>query len=421
MAPRNFPGFIPLTSRSRRMAAMSMVLAGGLVLGGCAAGAVDSGIPSTGSAVTVSDGVASSEPAVATTTAATIVDTSAAVESFLGTLSDHQREQVVYDFDDETKSTSWSNFPVTFVDRAGLDLTGLTDEQRAAAMEVLEALLGDDGYATVTGIMGGDQFLNENSSSTEDSLGQYYIAFFGEPSTTGEWAIQFGGHHVGINATVDGADASITFAPTHLGVQPAVYTDADGNEVQPIAVMYETAFGFYDSLTEEQRTRLYQGENVQNLVCAPGDTCDFPTGTGIAGSDLTDEQRQLLLDVIANWVGLADDETTSEQLAAIEATLDETYVNWSGATEYDMTRGDGIYFQISGPNVYIEFSSQQGSAGADVAGYTTAGWGHVHTIYRDPSNDYAGSVTQQEAAGTSGGPGGGAPAGGFIGTPPSGP
>ncbi|GAA3339281.1 hypothetical protein GCM10017714_14130 [Curtobacterium pusillum] len=40
---------------------------------------------------------------------------------------------------------------------------------------------------------------------------------------------------------------------------------------------------------------------------------------------------------------------------------------------------------------------------------STSGWGHVHTIYRDPSNDYANSVEQQEATG---GMGGGAPSGG---------
>ncbi|MET4168149.1 hypothetical protein ABID74_004448 [Gordonia terrae] len=55
-------------------------------------------------------------------------------------------------------------------------------EQRTAALRVLDALLSDEGYATVTGIMGGDEYLHEKSSSTEDSLGQYYIAFFGDPS-----------------------------------------------------------------------------------------------------------------------------------------------------------------------------------------------------------------------------------------------
>ena len=399
------------SSRRVRFAIVSALLAGGLLLGGCTTDAPSTSSASTSASSSVSSSITTED---ASTTATTISSSAEAAQAFLATLSDEQREQVTYDYDDETKTTSWSNFPVTFVDRAGVNLADLSDEQRAAAMKVLEALLSDEGYATVTGIMGGDEYLHEKSSSTEESLGQYYIAFFGDPSDSSAWEIQFGGHHLGINATLDGAADEITFAPTHLGIQPAVYTDSDGNEVQPFDGIYTTAFAFYDSLTDEQKATLYQGSTVANMVCAPGSTCDYPTGTGISGADLTDEEKKLLLDVIANWVGLSDEETTSEALAEIEATLDETYINWSGATVYDMTQGDGIYFQISGPDVYIEFAAQQGSAGADVEGVTTSGWGHVHTIYRDPGNDYAGSVTQQAAtgmAGGAGGPGGQAPAG----------
>ncbi|PDP85745.1 hypothetical protein CQJ94_18460 [Glycomyces fuscus] len=394
------------------------LLAAGLALSGCAA--ADTAASESAAATSSASEAAPSESASSTTTRETIEDTASAAEAFAATLSDEQREQLVYAYDDEAKTTSWSNFPVTFVDRAGLNLEDLDGEQRAAAMEVLEALLSEEGYESVTGIMGGDEFLLEHSSSTEESLGQYYIAFFGDPSDSGAWEVQFGGHHLGVNATLDGADGSITFAPTHLGSQPAVYTDEEGDEVQPLAGMYETAFAFHDSLSDEQKAVLYQGSEVGDLACAPGGTCSYPTGTGIAGADLTDGQRRLLLDVVANWVGLSDEETTAEALAEVEATLDETYVNWSGATEYDMARGEGVHFRISGPNVYVEFSNQRGSAGADVDGYTTAGWGHIHTIYRDPTNDYAGSATQQEASGM-GGPGGdGAPSGGPDGDPPAG-
>ncbi|MGW0179956.1 DUF3500 domain-containing protein [Nocardia sp. NPDC003345] len=400
----------------RRTAVLSALVAGGLLLGGCATDTA--GTTAATTATSISQSVASTAATDdATTTVDTISASAAAAEAFLHTLSDDQREQVTYAYADETKTTSWSNFPVTFVDRAGINLADLTEEQQAAALDVLDALLSDEGYATVTGIMGGDEYLHENSSSTEESLGQYYIAFFGDPSDTSAWEIQFGGHHLGINATLDGSTDSITFAPTHLGIQPAVYTDSDGNEIQPFDPIYTSAFAFYDSLSDEQKTALYQGETVANMECAPGSTCDYPTGTGISGADLTDEQKQLLLGVIANWVGLADEETASEALAKIEATLDETYVNWSGTTTYDMTRGEGIYFQISGPDVYIEFAAQQGSAGADVDGVNTSGWGHVHTIYRDPANDYANSVTQQESTGM-GGPGG--PGGSGNGIPPAG-
>ena len=351
----------------------------------------------------------------------TIDATAAAAEEFLATLSEEQKEKVLYDYNDDTKTTSWSNFPVTFVERSGLKLGDLNQEQQKAALKVLKALLNDDAYAKVTGIMEGDQYLYDKAGATDLGNTQYNIAFFGNPSNTSAWAVQFGGHHVGINATFD--NGAITFAPTHLGTQPTTYVDDNGQTKSALGGMYETAFAFYNSLTEEQKSKLYQGEEVKNLTCAPGDACDYPTGTGIKGSDLTDEQKQLLLKVIANWVDLADSETTQKELDAISATLDETYINWSGATTYDTSQGKGIYFQISGPKAYIELSSQDNSAGAEINGVSTSGWGHIHTIYRDPTNDYAGSATQQKAsAPTMGGgmPGGGEGPGGNGGTPPNG-
>ena len=291
------------------------------------------------------------------------------------------------------------------MERSGIKLGDLGETQRAAALKVLKALLNDEAYAKVTGIMAGDQYLKDNANASDLGDTQYNIAFFGNPSTTNDWSIQFGGHHVGINATF--SNGAITFAPTHLGTQPTTYTDSNGQTQSALGDMYQTAFDFYNSLTDEQKQKLYQGEEVKNLTCAPGDTCDYPTGTGIKGPELTDEQKQLLLKVIANWTNLADSETTQATMDQISATLDDTYVNWSGATVYDTSQGKGIYFQISGPKVYIELASQDNDAGATVSGVQTSGWGHIHTIYRDPTNDYAGSVTQQKSSGpTSGGPGG---------------
>lgn len=400
------------TGRRKLAALSSFALVGVLAFAGCgttqpADSSASSSASSSSSVVSAAATASKSSSTDATTTAGTISDTTAAAEAFLETLSEEQREAVLYDYDDETKTTSWSNFPVTFVERAGVNLADLTETQQAAAMEVLEALLSAESYETVSAIIGGDQYLADNSASTEDSLGQYYIAFFGDPSATAAWEVQFGGHHLGINATMDGSADTITFAPTHLGVQPAVYTNEDGEEVQPFDGIYTDAFAFYNSLSAEQQATLTSGDVT---MCAPGDTCDFTTGAGLTGADLTAEQQQLLLDLIANWAGMADEQSTQATLAEIEATLDDTVIAWSGETTYDMTTGDGINFSISGPDVYVAFQAQQGSAGADVEGVTTSGWGHVHTIYRDPSNDYAGSVTQQAATGMTGGGGG---------TPPS--
>ncbi|KQQ22039.1 hypothetical protein ASF48_02080 [Rathayibacter sp. Leaf299] len=402
----------PRPRRSRLLLGTSMLLVSGLLLAGCAtqntsAAPSSSSTTSSLAASTVADSATQVTSSTATTTAETIADTTAAVEAFLATLSDEQREAVTYDYDDETKTTSWSNFPVTFVERAGLNLADLTPEQQVAALQVMEALLSDEAFATVASIIAGDQYLVENSSTTEDSLGQYYLALFGDASDTSAYEVQFGGHHLGINATLDGAADAITFAPTHLGVQPADWIAADGTEVQAFDGIYTDAFAFVDSLTAEQQAALTAGDVT---MCAPGDTCEFTTGSGLTGADLTDEQRELLLDLIANWSGMADEQSAAATRAEIEATLDTTVIAWSGETTYDMSTGDGISFSISGPNVYVGFQAQNGSAGADVDGVSTSGWGHVHTIYRDPTDDYAGSVEQQAATGMGGGGGG---------TPPS--
>lgn len=394
-----------LHGRSRLALVSTAALASvSLLLAGCStAVTTDTSSSTSSSTAPASTAVYETVDSISTaTTTETIAATADAAEAFLATLSDEQRTSVVYAFDDETKTTSWTNFPVTFVQRAGLNLSDLTDEQRAAALVAMQALLSDEAYTTIATIMNGDVYLVENSTTDEASLGQYYIAFFGDPSDTESWAVQFGGHHLGINATLAGAEPAITFAPTHLGVQPLSYPSADGSTVEAFGDIYSDAFAFFDSLTAEQQSTLLAGDVT---MCAPGDTCDFPVGAGLLGADLTEEQRGLLLDLIANWAGMADEQSAAATRAAIEATLDSTVIAWTGATVYDTTTGNGISFSISGPNVYVGFQAQESSIGADIAGLNTAGWGHVHTIYRDPSNDYANSVEQQAGSGIGAGPG----------------
>lgn len=388
-----------------------------LLLTGCGAttSTDNSATTTSASAEASSSSTATASASASTTTAETLSNAAEAAQAFMNLLTDEQKETLLYDYSDSTKSTSWSNFPVTFIDRAGLNLHDLTEEQKEAALTVLEATLNDEAYELAVNIMNGDQYLLDYSNTTEESLGQYYIAFFGEPSADGTWSLQFGGHHLGLNADLNGQTQSITFAPTHLGSQPYSYTTENGETITTMDGIYTDAFAFYKSLTDEQLSTLYQGESVANLTCAPGDTCDFSTGTGLAGSELTDEQKELLLELIKNYAGMADEEAWEAQKAEILATIDDTYISWSGATEYDTTTGNGIYFLISGPKVYLEFSGQNGSAGADVAGDITTGWGHVHSIYRDPSNDYGNSVEQGASTGIGGGAG--APSGM---TPPTG-
>ena len=113
----------------------ALLLTAGLTLAGCAS---TSASVSTATATTAATATTTATAAATTdSTAGTIADTTAAADAFLATLTDEQRDAVLYAYDDANKTTSWSNFPVTFVQRAGLNRADLTEEQQTAALAVL--------------------------------------------------------------------------------------------------------------------------------------------------------------------------------------------------------------------------------------------------------------------------------------------
>src|SRR5687767_13504843 len=67
-------------------------------------------------------------------------DAVAAATAFLDSLDAKQREKALLGFD-STKKSTWSNLPVTMVQRNGIALGDMTKEQRAKAMDVLAAVL----------------------------------------------------------------------------------------------------------------------------------------------------------------------------------------------------------------------------------------------------------------------------------------
>ena len=63
----------------------------------------------------------------------------------------------------------------------------------------------------------------------------------------------------------------------------------------------------------------------------------------------------------------------------VKAGLNDTYFAWSGPMTHKPGQNGSSYYRIQGPRIVIEFSPQ------GVGGNSTM---HVHTIYRDPTNDY---------------------------------
>lgn len=331
--------------------------------------------------------------------------TVAAAQALLATLDDAGRAKISFAFDGEQKS-QWSNFPVGIYPRNGLRWGDLNAVQRNAALALLATALSPLGLQKVKEIMEGDEVLKKAESGHSGPPGgsparaggpppgfppgngprgdmrgpqfgrdEYYLAFLGTPSLSEPWMIQFGGHHLALNLTMVGKSNVLT--PSLPAAQPAHY-QLEGQTVRPLGRENDKSFALINALDAAQQKKAILPYQVSDLVLGPGQDGKTIAPEGILAAELNGAQKRLLLDLAHEWVGILNEETAALKMTEIEAHLNETWFAWSGPT----TNGSSAYFRIQGPTLLIEYSPQRsrGDSGLDIE--------HIHTIYRDPTNDY---------------------------------
>jgi len=355
-----------------------------------------------------------------------------AANTFLATLDQKQRQAVLFSFKDEEQRKRWSNLPVVAVPRGGISLKEMNSAQQSAAMALVASALSPRGFEKVQQIMEGDEINKTTDQGPPGNRGPrppfgnagprpplgnggpppqfgnggppppgnggppsgrgnnrppfangpifgkdlYYISILGEPSEKDPWMLQFGGHHLALNITIAGEQGVLT--PTLTGAQPAIYT-IDGKTIRPLGQESDKAFALLNALDENQRKQAILSYRLADLVLGPGQDGKTIQPEGLKASAMNDRQRAMLLDVIAEWSGIIHESAAASRMAEIKAGLNETWFAWSGPTT--VTPGSNItaYYRIQGPNLVIEYAPQ--TLGGDPAL-------HVHTMYRDPTNDY---------------------------------
>lgn len=334
---------------------------------------------------------------------------------FLDTLNEAQRSKVVYDFNDNAQRARWSNFPTGFVPRGGMSLKQMSPAQKAAALDLMKTVLSENGYEKVSEIRMADDDFKANGSkrgprgggpppsgsrpsnasggpppgsgpggppnfNSDNMFGSdlYYISFLGKPSTTAPWMLQFGGHHLALNITIIGSKGIMT--PSLTGAQPASFK-VDGKTIRPLGRESDEALALLQSLDEKQRSQAVLSYQVADLVLGPGQDGKQISPEGLKVSEMSDKQKALLLQVIAEWAGIMNDAMASARMAQLKSELDDTWFAWSGPTDFQPGSNITAYYRIQGPHLVIEYAPQSDEP-----------TNHVHTIYRDPTNDYGKSA-----------------------------
>jgi len=316
----------------------------------------------------------------------------AAANAFLATLSEAERGKVSFDFNSSQKTTGWSNLPSGIFSRNGLRMGDLAAPQRQAALAVVAAALSRSGYQKVTDIMNGDEVLKNRGGGrtggrqgapgggrgggVQFGIDEYYMAFVGAPSVTSPWMLQFGGHHLAINVTIVGPNNVMT--PSLPAAQPPRYV-LNGQTIRPLGNENDKGFTLINALDDSQKKQAILNYDVRDLVLGPGNDGKVIQPEGMLASGMNPNQQAMLLDIVHEWVGILNDEAATAKMAEIKSNLSKTYFAWSGAT----TNGGLAYYRIQGPTVIIEYAPQQGDLE------------HIHTIYRDPTNDYGAGLVKK--------------------------
>jgi hypothetical protein len=155
----------------------------------------------------------------------------------------------------------------------------------------------------------------------------------------------------------------------------------DGKIIRPMGRETDKAFELVKALTDEQRKQAVLASQMRDLVLGPGHDGETIQPEGLKTSTLNETQRKLLLELVTEWSGIIHDTAAAAKLKEIEANLADTWFAWSGPLEVGKA-----YFRVQGPTVIIEYAPQR--LGGDVTM-------HLHSMYRDPSNDYGKKLTSQ--------------------------
>ena len=94
-------------------------------------------------------------------------------------------------------------------------------------------------------------------------------------------------------------------------------------------------------------------------------------------------QQEILLALISDYIGRMPEELAEIELKALKARgIDALHFAWAGGIE----RREAHYYRIQGPRFLVEYDNTQNDAN------------HIHSVWRDPENDFAADLLAQHYA-----------------------
>ncbi|HEX6306852.1 MAG TPA: DUF3500 domain-containing protein [Longimicrobiales bacterium] len=311
----------------------------------------------------------------------------AAASAFIDALTPEQRERTLFAVDSD-EWRLWNN--VHRYQRAGTSFQEMTEEQRARAFDLIRASLSTRGFEKSRNVMR----LNGHLADVLERPGEYgeflyWLTIMGSPSGTEPWGWQLDGHHLIVNWFALGDQVVMT--PTFIGSEPVSASTGRFAGARVMQEEQDRGLALMHALDDEQRGRaIIQPEKTRNNALAQAFRDNLVLDhTGIRANALTAAQRELLLEVIAEYVDNMSPGHARVRMEEVRAHLDDTWFAWIGGVGADAV----FYYRIQSPVILIEFDHQLPVA---LPGPRVPNREHVHSVVRTPNgNDYGRDLLRQ--------------------------
>lgn len=297
-----------------------------------------------------------------------------AATKLLEGLPEELKDQASFGFDDPER-INWHFIPR---DRKGAVLKAMTPDQRELAKGLLRAGTSESGYQTALNVMMLEAILRdiENTERARQIRNPllYYVSIFGKPSNEGTWGWKFEGHHLCVNYTVKGG-VVIAETPLFYGANPGKVPSGPHEGLRTLPREEDLARKLYTSLQGDKRKKATIAEKAPPEIQSGTQNTEpksLPLD-GIAYSDLGDEQKKLIDQILHVYVDKHPPEISSKLLGQVnDAGKDQIHFGWAGPDGV----GQPHYYRIQGPTFIIEYNNTQNNAN------------HIHSVWRNKSGEF---------------------------------
>ena len=350
-----------------------------------------------------------------------------AAANFIASLVPDQQRKAVLDFANQERRTTWYYTPGL---RDGLPLSEMERHQQRLAHQLVATGLSRSGYVTAATIMGLETILDRLEEWHYPGRGRdsalYYLVIFGRPDSKAPWGWRFEGHHISLNYTiVDGRIVAPT--PTFFGSNPAEAPLGGVNILRPLAGVEDLARELLHELSEAQQataiitpaappdivmsnrprvveralplpTQQMMGQTMteadweaikqrqQELGLTPEylETLRYSaTAKGLAAATMTAAQQEILTALIGEYIHRMPDEIAEVELAELQAQgTAGIHFAWAGG----LNRRQPHYYRLQGSRFLVEYDNTQNDTN------------HVHSVWRDPEDDFGAQLLAQHYA-----------------------